>query len=370
MLSEGARKAFLDIMMTRHGCLSVTIITIGFIFAAYDYRKRKEISWLSVYLSMTWLSFIGMFVLLSAQTEMPPGERYYMPMFFGAISIVLIFAFSCGHTKVISAFIVLIASIGAAYSIRHIDNLYGLISPDEICVGNSINELPHKSGVSSYWGAKKLSAILGVNIAQVNQHLVPSRWITSESFFTNKYYFAIQKFDDPSSINFNSLQLLNGYPDKLINCGVYKVNIYNNGLRINGGVNFSKVGSSEVYAARMLAPANHSTYQGGEIIPASSFTSGNLSYGPYVKLPSGEYKVKYTFYNNSSSNVSVKVDSSTDAGRTTLYSSGYSGADHVIEISGVFDMPLSHDNSPVELRTFLDSRFNVSLKSIEIERIK
>ena len=319
---------------------------------------------------MTWLSFIGMFVLLSAQTEMPPGERYHMPMFFGAISIVLIAAFSFGHTKAMSAFIVLITSIGVTYNIRHIDKIDGLISPDEICVENSINELPHKSGVSSYWGAKKLSAILGVNIAQVNQHLEPARWITSEKFFTNKYYFAIQKFDDPSSINFNSMQLLNGYPDKLINCGIYKVSIYNNGLRINGGVSFSKVGSSEVYAARMLAPANHSTYQGGEITPASSFTSGNLSYGPYVKLPSGEYKVKYKFYNKSNSNVAVKVDSSTDAGKTILFSSEYSGADHVIEITGVFNMSLSHDNSPVELRTFLDGRFNVSLKSIEIERIK
>jgi len=104
------------------------------------------------------------------------------------------------------------------------------------CLDNFIKNKSSKKGISEYWDAKKNTLLSKENIlvTQFNYFVDPYLWICTSDWYNQKFNFALIRNSDAHVKQFEeNLLKINGKPDEIHDCRVFKVYYYSNGLKVN-----------------------------------------------------------------------------------------------------------------------------------------
>ena len=104
-------------------------------------------------------------------------------------------------------------------------------TPLSQCVDKFIERTGAKHGIAQYWHSKQLHVLSRHNItlAQLNGSLRPYRWITSESWYREKYDFALIDYAaSQPAYKLSAYEIItkNGEPDEIYHCGQTKILYY------------------------------------------------------------------------------------------------------------------------------------------------
>jgi hypothetical protein len=311
------------------------------------------------------------------------GDRYMPALFFAPF----VFFFICSPKLFssqkyiwvgIALLFVLHANLGLS---RHKSTWKDNFYPDDVaCIDRATSSLDSPSGLAEYWLTKRVVTFSRANVrlVSVNPDLTPYRVLISDDWYRNDYNFAIVNTSLPKdSMYLLSEDLIvnfNGQPDRIIYCNDLKILLYPEGL--SAEINPMKGTGIHAIQGCRLPKSTGSIDQSNACSLKSNNPSysGNLSYGPYLKLDPGDYefRIKYTSINSSNDVIGHLDVSFLYADRHEVVSEyKLSGTDSEVT---VFKnrISISQDNSlgKLEVRTFILPNTQMELFAIEVEKIK
>ncbi|AZP11736.1 hypothetical protein [Undibacterium parvum] len=258
------------------------------------FNISKQLIQIIIFVFFSILSMLFVALLVTNQAQLPP--RYYIATFIWPIIIGTIvcaymlknkfFYFYCSISIVISVYLCLNA-LSIARNNEVSDDFY----PKDIsCLDRAISEENLSNGIAQYWDAKYIQAFSksGVTLAQYWDDLNEMRWITSKTFFKNNYDFAIVSKD--AKLFKKSIEQINiviGVPQKTITCGNRDLLIYGKNNFRTRKINIP--GDSYKWLGCNLPTVSGNYTSKCEIENERNSKPGALSFGPYEKLPSGNY---------------------------------------------------------------------------------
>lgn len=358
---------FIEGLLTNNIIISLLLlILIGFFGITLLIKNfRQKIFLNKDYICFLYLFFIFMFIfsfVVVAHKTYQAADRYFIPTFGLGIIVLGIFIFL--HIKISFKIpIIILAILAPNYSgLKSFDFSYK--TPLSVCVDDFKATHKVKNGVSEYWQAKLLYMLSDIPMAQVNNNLADFRWITSDSFFADKYDFAI--INNAAGFDFllNKAKIIsiNGQPDEIIECKEANSEIlyYKNGLYTD---EFLATGKA------MFTTKSLYTLIGKKIddiiIIENASQKGIATYGPYIELKAGKYSFELV-YSSLDSDESNTWDVASDSSKTILAKGELKDTNGEFQIaSGEFE--LSSD-AKIEVRTFYSGKGELRIKELVIKR--
>jgi hypothetical protein len=101
---------------------------------------------------------------------------------------------------------------------------------DAACIDHALATMDLHHGIAQYWDAKPIQYFSrkGITLANHDDQLAESRWVTSKRYFRPAYDFALvgPHADAPYNIPAERLEALNGKPASEVRCGGYTLLLY------------------------------------------------------------------------------------------------------------------------------------------------
>ena len=372
-----------------HSVMANNII-IGIIVFVYGYvvlhslihlikdKKIDKLSWVAIF---SFASMCATFISLSLLT-LPITSRYFISSFSWPILVVAIFL----NNKLRNRFLYLSAAVSLPLLASMSYSSYNAITENGIkrqyypsavsCVDDVLERYNLDNGIAQYWDAKYQQNFsrLNLNIAQHLNDLTEMHWITSKKYFKQYYDFAIIQDNAtmPYRISAEAIKRINGTPALETTCGSRSLLVYGKDkMRVRKII---AVGDSYTWKACELYT------QIGEITPRCTMIkrdnaqTGHLTYGPYERLPAGEYTFEIAYLSSNSQDeivgdwdIGVALPSKIKIlGEGSL--NGTSGAPE--KITGNFKLEAKYDLDKVEIRTLAHANFDLELIHLRINRVK
>lgn len=253
--------------------------------------------------------------------------------------------------------------------------------PEQIaCIDNATRKLSNPSGIGEYWLTKKLMAFskTGVRMVSVNPDLTPYEVLVSNDWYKNNYNFAvINTAELPNSmylLDEKLIESLNGKPDEVAFCKDAKIILYKRGLNTS----MDPERGSGVYPVQgcRLPHSTGTTNQINSCSLKSTSTSyaGNLSYGPYLKLPIGKYEfdLRYVSANPLERRIGhMDVSFLFPENHQVISEKDLMGSDgKIIHLKGLLEIDQNSKRGKLEIRTFVEANTDIEILSIDITRIE
>jgi hypothetical protein len=193
----------------------------------------RRLAWLMVF----WLvSVAGAFAVSLLVYNIPVAARYFIPAACWPVVLAPLAA-SCllrgrAPAAILGATLACALGIGIAtlqqWRAHSLQDAY--YSADMACIDRALDGMDLHHGIAQYWDAKTFQRFSrrGITLAQYDDTLTESRWITSKRYFRPAYDFALVGPKGPSPYNIpeQKLAALNGAPAARAACGGYTVLLY------------------------------------------------------------------------------------------------------------------------------------------------
>ncbi|GAB51565.1 hypothetical protein [Atlantibacter hermannii] len=227
---------------------------------------------------------------------------------------------------------------------------------------------------NNYWSIMPFNVIIpefSYGVLQINDtgHFSPMQWLSRPSYFD-------------VSPDENVFYLVRPDEDK---DGRFVDNI-----KRNNGILLDHVGGTDIWLAKPIWPIFNGEYGrytwNGCQLPtqigtlASNCTinkdakdsEGYLSFGPYQKLPHGNYKFEIRIFSNSPGNEIIGNYDAILGNRVVLVSEQIEGTNGEFStLSGNFTIKEgTEENTPVEIRVSILKNHNASIQAVKIEKVK
>ena len=236
---------------------------------------------------------------------------------------------------------------------------YQLYDKDLACIDDALSKKGLTNGIAQYWDAKhiQLFSRLVLNLAQYSDNLDEFLWITSTDFYKNNYDFAIsiEKSIKPTIKT-----------KKIVSCGNYIIHIYGkNKLQVH---KFARPGESLLWQACKLPTSIGSYTKHCETKTKPASQSGYLSFGPYLRMPSGRYQFEITYSSpDKPSEIIGKWDVALP--KILLTHGILKGSDGLqTKVNGDFIIDSNINLEKIEIRTFTHQDKPMTLFSIKLTR--
>lgn len=317
-----------------------------------------------------------------ALTDLVITSRYLIPTLSWPIIIVTLLSnryYPGKSTRyiILSASMFVVISIsGDAYQLTKKNGLNHDFYPSEIsCIDNHLAPLGLSYGISQYWDAKPIQLLsqTNLNIAQYLENLDEMHWITSGRYFRNYYDFAIFSEDSvpPNKLPSDILTRINGTPNRIVHCGRKSIHIYNKGgLRTK---KFSAAGNTYTWKACEL-PTVIGTHTNACETYNEPNTSGYITFGPYEKLPAGQYAFEISYLSDAApsdptGSWDVVVALPQEA---KILSSGviHGTKGNINSIKGLFTLEPEFHMEKIEIRTLSLHNSSIKIKYLTLEKLE
>jgi hypothetical protein len=339
--------------------------------------RAKE--FLALFVSLSLL--INVVVVVASNALV--GDRYLPSLFFAPFVFGFLLAPSVWRKTLLlrsALFVVLALYLLNAWSNRFLP-LKADYYPEEVaCIDNATRKLANPSGIGGYWQTKKLVAFSkrGARMVSVNPDLTPYDVLISNDWYRNNYNFAvINTAEAPNSmylLNEKLIEEFNGKPDAVVFCKDAKILLYERGLSTTMD---PERGSGKYLVQGCRLP--HSTGNTNEVNACSlqsknSTYAGNLSYGPYLRLPVGRYEFDLNYVSSNPVDMAVgHIDISSLLPEKHHILSEYklmgSGGKEG-HLKGFLEIDQNLKQGQLEIRTFVESNTEVEILSISVSRVK
>ncbi len=368
-------------------CFAITvvfIIPILMIRRYSTYNKSTKIFllfYLMSLLSTTYICIFGTFM-----SEDLAGARYLLIIQFFAVILSVCYVvdkinkFNKWYVICIIAALV-VPILSSSYINSNIKTIYSLDSSKHLIK----NEHPKKGlikfleenelsyGYASYWNAG-VSTIISNNkvfVAGISlPDMKPNYLLSSEKWYYPSTYqgetFILLEQAEKESINLNGLNNKLGEPKKILTYQGYTIIVYDfniasklPGWPMNAGESISIPGADLPSVAELKE-------DGIRRISSDDNFSGIFTFGPYVRLVEGQYKIKLHYNTNSFEN---------------KWDIGYSDGVNWVQLDGgilkadqsVLETDLRIDNSnksyQIEVRTFFSNKGELTVDNLEIIKV-
>lgn len=251
---------------------------------------------------------------------------------------------------------------------------------DVACIDRATSSLRSPSGIAEYWLTKRVVTFShnNVRLVSVKPDLTPYHVLISNDWYRDDYNFAIINTSLPK----NSMYLLsedlivnfNGKPTQIEFCNDLKILLYPQGLNtemnpLRGNGIFTIQGCN--------LPQSTGSFNQSNVCSLKSNNrnySGNLSYGPYLKLDPGQYefRVKYASANPSKDDIGHLDVSFLYSDRHEVVSEyKFSGTDsQELVFKRTFSVDSDKARGKLEIRTFILPNTEIEIFGIEVEKLK
>ena len=361
--------------------LYIGIVLRSFIQLMRGEKEGSGLSWLAIFSFLSFCATIGAFSLVS-NLPIPIQGRYLIPALSWPVIVVLIFL--SGRLRDRFFYLAIAISL-PALAFMNWSSYHSIMSngiekqyyPEEIsCIDNALEKENLHNGIAQYWDAKHLQNFsrLNLNIAQHSGDLVEYYWITSKKYFKPSYDFAIISEDAAPAYKISSdlLTRINGVPKFVKSCGSKSVLIYGKDkMRVRKIV---AVGNSYVWKACELHTIIGEKTTGCEMQKKDNTQSGYVTFGPYERLPTGQYTFEIAYSSAANKGEIVgdwDVALALPSEVKVLKNGPITGTDRATaKVVGNFALDSGQDLEKVEIRTL--ARPNVDLKviTLRVDRVR
>ncbi len=251
------------------------------------------------------------FVVVSLLSSGGARARYLIPVF--SWPVIILSGFLAQTTRraflpiaiILSSLSVLTLSLGAYKLMQKNKKRAHFYPPSIACIDKTLSPTGLTNGITEYWDAKAIQMLsqLPLTLAQhraVSPTLI-REWhtITSKQYFKPAYDFAIIRRQPTERHDrfTHALSALNGTPQHTQQCPEHTVYIYGkNELHVKAPGRFHAAGDSLSWQGCQLHTRIGETTGDCTLTKRSPELSGYLTYGPYERLPAGEYNftLRYT----------------------------------------------------------------------------
>lgn len=339
--------------------------------------EYKKIAWVAIFSFFSICISIGVVALT---TNIPTADRYIIPALFWPIIIVFMFLSNwLGRNYIkFATFGLLIILINLSWGSYKLIKSNGLTQehyPKDIsCIEDALETEGLTNGVAAYWDAKYIQAFAKnrLNIAQHLDNLEELHWITSKNFFRQSYDFAVIN-EAPGAFKNTSTEALvqiNGSPKIIKHCGDKSIYVYGkNKLHVR---KFDITGNAHTWKACELPTRIGKATPDCEMEKGDINSSGHITYGPYERLPTGQYTFEIS-YSSSAANADTVGDwdvvLALPKEAKVLKNGLISGTDGLTKkITGEFSIDSIHNMEKFEIRTLAQQNFDLKIIYIRLER--
>jgi hypothetical protein len=363
--------------------------TIFFIFVLLVFKKKVNTKYINYDLKNTFLCiFITNSILISVLSfiflDNDQVVRHLEPIFyFPILTFFFIFSFfkKCKkltkYVNVISSLILISIILYYLTDFRKISNIKKKYYPYEVsCIDKALKNYDHY-GIANYWTARPFTLFSKekLHITEVFNNLAPFKFATNIEKVSsrNSYTFAIMNLtpiiSTPNAIELdeNYIVNINGTPHKKVICGGKKLLIYPNGtLKVQV---FNQKGDSFIWPAFILSSqfSNVGINATNRYVKASE-GKGFVSFGPYVNLIPGKYKVSISYVSNLGTNITIGYwDISSNSGSTVNYKFNLFGTNKIGKV--INKKFLVTSNNSFEFRVYTYGKDNILFKGIKLIKI-
>ncbi|MFZ4814284.1 MAG: hypothetical protein ACOYL5_07105 [Phototrophicaceae bacterium] len=244
------------------------------------------------------------------------------------------------------------------------------------CLDQKTAERGLRYGVGGYWQSRQGSMLSrnGLSIAQVLPNLDPYLLLNNTLDFDAPFEFIITQANEGQSPTVQNVLSWFGTPDDVFLCDPFTIliyppdapawNIIHEPLFL---VDFSQVGASYTWGGSRLNFSQGESVNHTRTVAAGTGSAGNLTFGPYVPLPAGEYRFALEYSVEPADLVSVgswDVAYWVDGQFSTL-SQGRLSLDPT-QLTETFVLP---EVGLVEVRTFYENVGTLTIESLTISRV-
>lgn len=370
---------------------AVILINIIFFIIKKNFWKNKFFSQNDKNIFLTLFVFFSVAINLMAFFVFnKDGAIRYIETYFYFPIIIFFFIASfykknkliCNFFK-IGAFLIMIFSL--LYLMKDYRKIFTINKeyyPFEVsCIDNALKNHGHY-GVANYWIARPFSMFSHENlhITEIFNNLSPFTFATNLAKVTNRnsYSFVIMNvtpiITGPNAIELEETDIINinGIPNKKIICGskkllIYKINSFKIPVLKNSGDSFS-------WPAILLpSQFNNSFNQSTDRYVKSTDGQGYVTFGPYIPLASGKYKIEIIYASDASPSKIVGHWDIVSGKKNLLNVFPLSGTDDKLKkITGELVAPENLDLDIFQIRTFTlgNSKFRVKSLNLIYENLK
>lgn len=252
------------------------------------------------------------------------------------------------------------------------DNFY----PSEIaCVDNFIENTGAKFGIAPYWQAKYMWMLSNKNIviAQYKGDLSRDLWITNKAWYKNTYDFALTAIGlDSEELDFELLKQINGQPSNIARCGSLQVIQFNNGLntRLFSGANKSYTWK----ACKLPGYVGVDNTDCNRIATESAHKSGHITFGPYIPLSYGQYKLEIKYRSSLATNSTAghwDVVAALSKEAKQMLAGKLEGTNNAVKlITGEFWVPNEVAEEKFEFRTYYQGQGDLVIESMTLTKLQ
>jgi hypothetical protein len=239
------------------------------------------------------------------------------------------------------------------------------------CIDDSLKKYG-RYGIAEYWDANQITMLSKANVQVVPVHpknfnIFP--WMLNLKKFSNSYSFAVvsEKPTWYQTLEQHTVEAFNGKPIKTIICtNNKKLLIYDEGqLKIPF---FKEVGDHFSWPAATLPSQFARELNDTMRMVNASQGTGYVTFGPYIKLPKGNYQVDIVYFSDAPSTEKIGSWDSFLVKKPMILAAGAllgtGGKIKTLKVTFVVPEPLS--NNRFEVRTFFFGKYNLGIKSIAI----
>lgn len=249
------------------------------------------------------------------------------------------------------------------------------------CLDAHAKDFHGGAGIADYWQARPINVFTrkGLRIDQAKgDNLMIFQWASNQEMFKiRKHTFVLT--DTPTNlpqILEKNIVRVHGQPDARFTCAGYPVLVYNDGLETSVDIKkrLSDLAEGKVDKVTLVGQNEILTDVGRwhDGVLFSTGKNGWLEFGPYIKLPSGNYRVEWNGEVTSGSPEQIgSADVSSNIGANILAHTMISSESVAVLPQGqlaVLEFSLDHDTPLIEFHFYVNESVMVRINNVVIIR--
>lgn len=334
---------------------------ISHIWAALKYKTYNPIL---IFVVLSSLSVSLVFLLTTFPVNLSSSRYLYGIFYNGMILLALMGSLYVKNHKVILTCClgILIFCNGYIYNSAFRTNT---LRNDEVKMIKNLNKFLEnkglKNGYGSFWNATAVGLqsqnIRIAGITAENKIIKPFLWLTNEKWYDRPTEFVVlNPKKERHGVTEEVVSSFFGQPKEKHQIGNYQVFIYGYDLS-------QKFLSHKYQGADMLQGINTAKIKNGKITVTEKDGAGHVTYGPYIQLQPGKYRISLSYV--LSSDGQAEWDACYAEGKTKLFSQSLSPKQTKIKR----EIILNKKVNDFEVRTFYRGKGTFTVKAVSIDRI-
>jgi hypothetical protein len=358
-------------------------VILTFIFIPMIWQSKKQND--NLYAILCFNSCLFIFLIFSIFTIVGDGMSLRFIFILYILPIVTFLIFLASNIKNDKIFQNILYIMIIAANLLTIFKIFSPWEPFQInyiprnfsCIYNTLKKYHVTHGISGYWDAKPLieySKNKDVTLAAYIKSMQPFYWITNSRWFRDEYDFAIYHKIKilPETPIFDKAFLINiaGQPKHKVICGNYHIFIYGkNKLIVSYQTRLNKH-ENVIFKPKILRSAV-GTLINGKLVARNHHTkAGFMTYGPYIKLSKGRYRISIIYQANQLNNKALPwFDVTYALGKIELAHKKLPiTGSNFKSISAVVKIEKDHLTN-IEFRTFYNGQGNLKIDKITLKKL-